>query len=77
MIAVEMETSVIDHKIEIQSAQLPERADRARVIVLFDEEEAVQPSPKPLGELLAHPLRPKGDGLPMKRDDIYDRSCLR
>ena len=30
-----------------------------------------------LAELLSHPFSPKGDGLPIKREEIYDRDCLR
>ncbi|MBF0624435.1 MAG: hypothetical protein HQL82_06465 [Magnetococcales bacterium] len=30
-----------------------------------------------MAALLANPLPAKGDGLPMKRTELYDRPCLR
>ncbi|MBF0142011.1 MAG: DUF2281 domain-containing protein [Magnetococcales bacterium] len=42
----------------------------------FDREEANAGSAA-MAALLADPYPPKGDGLPVKREDIYDRACLR
>ncbi|MBF0146767.1 MAG: hypothetical protein HQL84_10950 [Magnetococcales bacterium] len=42
----------------------------------FDREQANAGSAA-MAALLANPYPPKGDGLPMKREEIYDRTCLR
>ena len=37
MIAVEIETSIIDHRLDIRSDLLPASAARAKVIVMYEE----------------------------------------
>jgi hypothetical protein len=37
MIAIEIETSIVDHRLSIHSELLPASADRARVIVMYEE----------------------------------------
>lgn len=52
MIAVELEASVLNHKIEVTSAKLPERAEKARVIVLYEAFGAK--TAQPLDDILEH-----------------------
>ncbi|MBF0107644.1 MAG: hypothetical protein HQL76_00515 [Magnetococcales bacterium] len=42
----------------------------------FDRER-VNAGSAAMSALLANPYPPKGDGLPMKREEIHDRACLR
>lgn len=46
MHAVEIEASIVDHRINVRSELLPASAKRARVIVLYDDvpEEAAEPA---------------------------------
>lgn len=37
MIAVELETSISGHRLDLTGLELPEQATRARVIVLYEE----------------------------------------
>lgn len=77
MIAVEIETPIVDHQINICSDQLPAQSRRAKVIVLFEEAEPEAPHQGVLASLRAHPAQIRGDGLPMKREELYDRASLR
>ncbi len=77
MIAVEIETPIVDHQINICSDQLPAQSRRAKVIVLFDETEPEVPYQSILASLRANPAQIRGDGLPMKREELYDRAGLR
>jgi hypothetical protein len=45
--------------------------------VMFDETEHEAPHQGVLASLRAHPAQSRGDGLPMKRDELYDRAGLR
>jgi len=74
MIAVEIETPIVDHQINICSDQLPAQSRRAKVIVLFDEAEPEVPHQSILASLRANPVQIRGDGLPMKREELYDRA---
>lgn len=47
MQAIELETSIIDHKIEIMSNQLPANAKHVRVMVWVDEERPAQEANEP------------------------------
>ncbi|MBF0310449.1 MAG: hypothetical protein HQL56_13060 [Magnetococcales bacterium] len=81
MTTVELKASIVDHRVNVVSDRLPSHRGECRVIVLFDEEKAPY-SPKedsvvPMAELLAESFPPQGDGLPMKREEIYDRPGLR
>lgn len=49
MIAIEIEASIVDHRIDIRSDLLPASASRAKVIVMFEE---TQPAPAS-GDILA------------------------
>ncbi len=77
MIAVEIETPIIDHQINICSDQLPAQSRRAKVIVLFDEAEPDAPQQGILANLRANPVEARGDGQPMNREELYDRASLR
>jgi hypothetical protein len=77
MIAVEIETPIVDHQINIFSDQLPAQSRRAKVIVMFDEAEPESPHQTILASLRANPAQARGDGLPMKREELYDRAGLR
>ena len=77
MIAVEIETPIVDHQINICSDRLPAQSRLAKVIVLFEEAELEAPRNGILASLRANPAQPKGDGLPMKREELYDRAGLR
>ena len=81
MMAIELEASIVDHRVEIVSDRLPAHRVNARVIVLYDEEGEMSHRStnrnQALFELLANPYPPKGDGLPMKREELYDRTGLR
>ena len=77
MIAVEIETPIVDHQINICSDRLPAQSRRAKVIVLLDEAEPEVPHQGILASLRAHPAQIRGDGLPMKREEMYDRAGLR
>jgi hypothetical protein len=52
MIAVELETSVLNHKIEVTSDSLPERAAKARVIVLYEASGAKTAQPQKMDDIL-------------------------
>jgi len=77
MIAVEIETPIVDHQINIRSDRLPAQSRRAKVIVMFDEAESEAPHRSILASLRANPARIRGDGLPMKREELYDRAGIR
>ena len=77
MIAVEIETLIVDHQINISSDRLPAQVRRAKVIVLFDEAETDMPCQGPLANLRANPAPIKGDGYPMKREELYERDSIR
>jgi hypothetical protein len=55
MQALELEATVVDHAITVQSDRLPAYPVRVRVIILY-EEPALSPS-TPLAEFLAHPFK--------------------
>lgn len=40
MIAIEIETSIVDHRLNIRSDLLPASADRAKVIVMYEQARA-------------------------------------
>ncbi|QJD30607.1 hypothetical protein [Methylococcus geothermalis] len=44
MIAVELETSITGHHLELTSPALPEHVSKARVIVLYEETPQTEPS---------------------------------
>ena len=44
MVAIELEASIVDHRIDVRSLQLPATARHARLIVLLDDHEAVKPA---------------------------------
>lgn len=77
MIAVEIEAPIVDHRISIVSDQLPAQSRMAKVIVMFNEDDSVVPTQGVLARLRAHPAQAKGDGLPMKREELYDRASPR
>ena len=77
MNAIEIEAPIIDHQITICSDRLPAQMSRAKVIVLFDAVEQAPPRKGALASLRANPAQPKGDGQPMTREELYDRSSLR
>ncbi|MBF0138360.1 MAG: hypothetical protein HQL65_19180 [Magnetococcales bacterium] len=83
MMAVELEASIMDHRLEVVSDRLPAHKTMARVIVLYDDDDKIVHEKKTtnnkesLAQLLANPYPPKGDGLPMKREDLYDRPGMR
>ncbi len=43
MIAIEIEAPIVDHRLDIRSLLLPANADRAKVIVMFEETPARLP----------------------------------
>lgn len=77
MIAVEIETPIVDHQINITSDLLPAQSRLAKVIVMFDEDDSKISTPSVLASLRAKPAQAKGDGLPMKREELYDRASPR
>jgi hypothetical protein len=74
MIAVEIETPIVDHQINITSDLLPAQSRLAKVIVMFDENDSKTSTQGVLASLRAKPAQAKGDGLPMKREELYDRT---
>ncbi|MBF0192816.1 MAG: hypothetical protein HQL99_17015 [Magnetococcales bacterium] len=82
MMAVELDATILNRRIEVASDRLPLHSVNARVIVLFEEsrtplDTVTHVTNRPLAELLATSYSPVGDGLPMRRTEIYDRACLR
>lgn len=77
MITVEIEAPIIDHRLNIFSVQLPAQSRRAKVIVMFDESNSEVPAQGALAHLRAHPAQARGDGLPLKREELYDRASPR
>lgn len=77
MIAVEIETSIVDHQISICSDQLPTQSRYTKAVVMFDETESEAPHQRILASLRANPAQIRGDGLPMKREELYGRASLR
>ncbi|MDP1634260.1 MAG: hypothetical protein Q8L69_06220 [Gallionellaceae bacterium] len=76
MIAIEIETPIVDHRINIISDQLPAQSRMAKVIVMFNEDDSDTSTHGVLASLRAKPAQAKGDGLPMKREELYDRTRL-
>lgn len=74
MIAVEIEAPIVDHRISITSDRLPAQSRMAKVIVMFNEDDSEVPAQGALARLRAHPAQARGDGLPMKREELYDRA---
>ena len=77
MIAVEIETPIVDHQINITSNLLPAQSRLAKVIVMFDEDDSKASTQGVLANLRAKPAQARGDGLPMKREELYDRASPR
>ncbi len=77
MLAVEIEAPIIDHRLNIFSDLLPAQSRLAKVIVMYSEEKSDAPAQGVLKNLRANPAQIKGDGLAIKRDDLYDRASLR
>ena len=77
MIAIEIEAPIIDHRINIMSDQLPSQSRMAKIIVMFDKEDSEIPTQGVLAQLRANPAQTKEDGLPMKREELYDRTGSR
>lgn len=77
MIAVEIEAPIIDHRLTIFSDLLPAQARLAKVIVMYNEEETESWEHGALARLRANPAMMKGDGVPLKREELYDRTSLR
>lgn len=77
MNAIEIEAFIVNHQITICSERLPAQMSRAKVIVLFDDVEPMRPRKGALASLRANPAQPKEDGLPMTREELYDRASLR
>ncbi len=73
MIAIEIEAPIIDHRINIISDQFPALLRMAKVIVMFNEDDSEASAQGALARLRAHPAQVKGDGLPIKREELYDR----
>jgi len=77
MIAVEIEAPIINHRLNIFSDLLPAQSRLAKVIVMYSEEKSDAPTQGILINLRSNPAQIKGDGLAIKRDDLYDRASLR
>lgn len=77
MNAIEIEAPIINHQITICSDHLPAQVNRAKVIVLFETAEQPPSRKGALASLRANPAQPRGDGLPMTREALYDRTSLR
>jgi hypothetical protein len=77
MIAVELETPIVDHRISVCSDQLPARLTHAKVIVLFDDVGPDLPRTGVLASLRASPVKIRGDGLPLKREEANERPGVR
>lgn len=77
MIAIEIEAPIIDHRINIMSDQLPSQSRMAKIIVMFEKEDADVPASGVLAHLRANPAQAREDGLPMKREELYDRTGTR
>lgn len=77
MIAIEIETPIIDHRINIVSDQLPAQSRMAKVIVMFNEDDSDISAHGVLASLRAKPAQARGDGLPLKREELYDRASPR
>lgn len=77
MIAVEIETPIIDHQINITSDLLPAQSRLAKVIVMFDEDDSAASTQGVLAHLRAKPAQARGDGLPIKREELYDHASPR
>ena len=62
MIALEIDTSVIDHRLEVRSERLPANISHAKVIVLYEEanvRSATTSKTGGLADFLAHPFHVK------------------
>ncbi len=77
MLAVEIEAPIVNHRLNIFSELLPAQSRLAKVIVMFSEEKSDASTQGILKNLRANPAQIKGDGLAIKRDDLYDRASLR
>ncbi|MFA6970014.1 MAG: hypothetical protein WC208_01315 [Gallionella sp.] len=77
MLAVEIEAPIIDHRLNIFSDLLPAQSRLAKIIVMYSEEQTEVPAQGVLSRLRANPAQIRGDGLPIKRDELYDRASLR
>ncbi|MBW8078601.1 MAG: hypothetical protein HKM01_00500 [Gallionella sp.] len=77
MIAIEIEAPIIDHRINVMSDQLPSQSRMAKIIVMFEKEDADVPTSGVLAHLRANPAQAREDGLPMKREELYDRTGTR
>lgn len=77
MIAVEIEAPIVNHGLNIFSDLLPAQSRLAKVIVMYSEEKPEIPTQGVLTSLRANPAQIRGDGLAIKRDELYDRTSLR
>lgn len=77
MNAIEIEAPIIDHQITICSDRLPAQMSSAKVIVLFEAVEPPRRRKGALASLRANPAQPKDDGVPMTREELYDRASIR
>jgi len=74
MIAIEIEAPIVDHRINITSDQFPAQLRLAKVIVMFNEDDLDASTQSVLASLRAKPAQVRGDGMPMKREELYDRT---
>ena len=51
--------------------------DESRAAEMFNEDNSEASAQGVLAHLCAHPAQAKEDGLPMKREELYDRACPR
>lgn len=79
MRAIELEAFVKNHRLELVSDKLPERAEQARVIVLFETTEEKKLEKKKEGMLARWRQQPiaVADARPLTRDEIHERKNLR
>lgn len=77
MLAVEIEATIINHRLNIFSDLLPAQSRVAKIIVMYSEEKLDSPAQGVLSRLRANPAQIKGYGLAIKRDDLYDRDSQR
>ena len=66
--------ALIDQNNSIINDQLPAQLRMANVIVIFDEDGSETSTHVVLASLRAKPAQARGDGLPMKREELYDRT---
>ena len=74
MITVEIEAPIVDHRISIISDQLPAQSRMAKVIVMFNEDDSDTSTHGALASRRAKPAQVRGVGMPMKREELYDRT---